>query len=214
MSGIANFLLLAAVAAGLSIWQAQSQSAAVQSATSQSQPSAAQELPQEPPAQSAPSQSQGPASPSSPHEQPQAGEPQAPATTAVGEKRSANIAGKKHGKKKKTSRAKKRKPPTDGPRRVIVRNGGTRESGGQLEPGLPNAEAQRQRHATQQLLRETDTRVKAVAGRKLTPDQQDMLRQITSYMDQSRSADKDGDLVGARNLAMKAHMLCDELVRQ
>jgi len=56
--------------------------------------------------------------------------------------------------------------------------------------------------------------LKNIAQRKLTPDQQDMVRQINSYMEQSHSAIKEGDLGRARSLADKARMLCDALARQ
>jgi outer membrane biosynthesis protein TonB len=101
-----------------------------------------------------------------------------------------------------------------GPKRIVIRRGGTSDSGGQLEPGAPASDAAHQRHTTEQLLQATDDNLKSIAGRKLAPDQQDMVRQITLYMEQSRSADKEGDLGRARNLAMKAHMLSDALVRQ
>ena len=79
---------------------------------------------------------------------------------------------------------------------------------------MPETEANRQRQATERLLQSTDANLKNIARRKLTPDQQDMVRQITSYMEQSRSANNEGDLGRARNLAEKAHMLCDALARQ
>jgi len=92
-----------------------------------------------------------------------------------------------------------------------VRSGGTSDSGGQLEPGVAPADAAHQRQTTDQLLQATDANLKNIAQRKLTPDQQDMVRQITFYVAQSRSANKEGDLERARNLAVKAHMLSDEL---
>ena len=41
-----------------------------------------------------------------------------------------------------------------------------------------------------------------------------VVRQITFYMQQSRSANQEGDLGRARNLAVKASQLCDALARQ
>lgn len=79
---------------------------------------------------------------------------------------------------------------------------------------MPQSEADHQRQATEQILQSTDASLKNIARRKLTPDQQDMVRQVTSYMDQSRSANNEGDLGRARNLAQKARMLCDALARQ
>jgi hypothetical protein len=75
-------------------------------------------------------------------------------------------------------------------------------------------EADHQRQATEQILQSTDASLKNITRRNLTTDQQDMVRQITLYMEQSRSANKEGDLGRARNLAVKAHQLCDALARQ
>ncbi len=75
-------------------------------------------------------------------------------------------------------------------------------------------DAQEQRAGTQQLLQLADVNLKVVTGRALTPDQQDMVRQINMYMEQSRRASDEGDLVRARNLAVKARLLSDALVRR
>lgn len=111
-----------------------------------------------------------------------------------------------------------KKPPDTttgaGPHRIVVRRGGTSDTGGQLEPGVPESEADHQRQATEQLLQSTDASLKKITQRQLTSDQQDMVRQITSYMQQSRSANQEGDLGRARNLAVKARQLCDALARQ
>jgi hypothetical protein len=95
-----------------------------------------------------------------------------------------------------------------------VRRGSTSDTGGQLEPGVSGAEAAHQRHTTEQLLESTDSNLKRIGQRKLNADQQDMVRQISFYMSQARAADREGDLQRARNLALKAHMLSDELARQ
>jgi len=48
----------------------------------------------------------------------------------------------------------------------------------------------------------------------VAPDQQDTLRQVNMYVQQSRLAIEDGDFARARNLALKAHLLSDSLVRR
>lgn len=96
----------------------------------------------------------------------------------------------------------------------MVRRGGTSDTGGLLEPGVPQSQADHQRQATEQMLQSTDASLKKIADRKLTLDQQDMVRQITFYMQQSRSANEEGDLGRAHNLAVKARQLCDALARQ
>lgn len=144
---------------------------------------------------------------------------QAPATEAPpsSEQGSEKKANKRASKKatKKHKKAKTAPENTDaGPRRIVVRRGGTSETGGQLEPGVPQTEADHQRQATERILQSTDGSLKKITQRKLTPDQQDMVRQINFYMEQSHSAIKEGDLGRARSLADKAHMLCDALGRQ
>jgi hypothetical protein len=173
------------------------------------------------PAQGPPPPSQAPAQPSTP-----AGTQEAPATAAppASAKRNKRIS-KKKSWKKKTSKARKPQKRSEekkdadatsdaGPRRIVIRRGGTSDTGGQLEPGAPESEARRQRQATEQLLQSTEARVKDVSGRKLTPEQQDMVRQIDFYIQQARAANREGDLGRARNLAAKAHMLGDALARQ
>jgi len=100
------------------------------------------------------------------------------------------------------------------PKRVVVREGGTVDSGGQLSAGVSDGEASHQRESTSRLLHLTDSNLKAISGRTLTPDQQDILRQVNMYVQQSRSAIGDGDFVRARNLALKAHLLSDTLVHR
>ena len=190
-------LLLATLSWPLLAWQDQSQTA---------------------PTTAPPPSSQAPAQPSS-----STGAQEAPATEAP--PLSAQAPEKKASKKKTAKRttknhrkAKVKKTPETtadtGPRRIVVRRGGTSETGGQLEPGVPQTEADHQRQATERILRSTDGSLKNITQRKLTPDQQDMVRQINFYMEQSHSAIKEGDLGRARNLADKARMLCDALGRQ
>lgn len=179
---------------------------------------AQQDQSQTAPTTAPPPSSQAPAQPSAP-----AGAQQAPATEAPPSSAQApetKASQKKASKKttKKHKKAKAHKPPETtadaGPRRIVIRRGGTSETGGQLEPGVPQSEADHQRQATEQILQSTDASLKNITQRKLTPDQQDMVRQINFYMEQSRSANKEGDLGRARNLADKARMLCDALGRQ
>jgi hypothetical protein len=179
---------------------------------------AQQDQSQTAPATSPPPSSQAPAQPSTPTGAQQAPATEAPPSSANAPKKKSP---KKHASKKKIAKhkkAKSTKPPETtadpGPRRIVVRRGGTSDTGGQLEPGVPQTEADHQRQATEQLLQSTDASLKNISRRKLTPDQQDMARQISFYIEQSRSANKEGDLGRARNLADKAHMLCDALARQ
>jgi hypothetical protein len=80
-------------------------------------------------------------------------------------------------------------------------------------PGMDQNEAAQQRHATEQLLQSTDVTLKAIT-RPLNDDERAMVEQIRNYMAQSRAATTDGDLLRANNLAMKAHLLSDALIKR
>ena len=182
---------------------------------------ARQDQSQTPPATTPPPPSQAPAQPSTPAGTQQAPKTEAPPSSAKTPKKRVPKKKKKTSKKKHVAKHKKPAPKKSpettadaGPHRVVVRRGGTSDTGGQLEPGVPQSEADQQRQATEQMLQSTDASLKKVAQRKLTADQQDMVRQITFYMQQSRSANQEGDLGRARNLAVKARQLCDALARQ
>jgi len=83
----------------------------------------------------------------------------------------------------------------------------------QIVPGLPHDEAMHSRFTTEQLLLSTDQNL-AGLRRALSPSEQDMVAQIRLFMQQSRAAIGEGDLVRARNLALKAHLLSDDLVQR
>lgn len=125
--------------------------------------------------------------------------------------------------KPKPKRAKKTPPPPapapapapapERPSRVVVDQGGARPATGpQLSASLPHESAIHQKLSTAQLLEATDYNLKTIS-RQLTADEQAMMQHIRSYMQQSREATKDGDVERAYNLALKAHLLSDELVK-
>ena len=118
----------------------------------------------------------------------------------------------KSNKPKKKHSSNRSKHP--GPRKVVIRNGSTGDSGGELTPGISEDEAARRKKATEQLLQTTDTNLKTISARQLTSDQAATVRSINSYMEQSRHATKEGDLERARNLAFKAHLLSDSLLHK
>src|SRR5205085_7487808 len=82
----------------------------------------------------------------------------------------------------------------------------------QIVPGLPHDEALHNRLSTEQLLQATDQNLGSIR-RPLTASEQEIVQQIRVYVQQSRTASGNGDQVMARNLAVKAHLLSDELVR-
>jgi hypothetical protein len=67
--------------------------------------------------------------------------------------------------------------------------------------------------STNQLLASTEQNLRSI-NRSLNNDEQNVLSQIRSYVAQSRAALKDQDFERAHNLAVKAHLMTDGLVRQ
>jgi hypothetical protein len=112
---------------------------------------------------------------------------------------------------------KRRKPapsaPNGAPHKIVVREGGASEPAAQIAPGMTPAEAARQRHNAEQLLGATDDKLKGLAGRALDTKQQETVGQIRNYMDDARSALKEGDVRRANTLAQKAHLLSEDLVK-
>ena len=100
------------------------------------------------------------------------------------------------------------------PGRTAVHDGGTPDTiPGEILPGMDQNEAARQRNATEQLLQSTDNTLKGIS-RPLNDDERAMVEQIRNYMAQSRAAATDGDLLRANNLATKAHLLSDALIKR
>jgi len=96
---------------------------------------------------------------------------------------------------------------------VVVRNGGTAEGTVQLTGGTAMARNSPQRANTERLLASTEDELKATAGRQLDSAQQETVKQIHQYQAQSKTALQAGDLELAHNLAVKAHLLADQLVK-
>lgn len=70
-----------------------------------------------------------------------------------------------------------------------------------------------QKQTTTELLDSTEKNLKGLT-RNLSHDEKTMVKQIETYITQSRNATKDGDFERAYNLALKAHLLADALVKQ
>jgi len=107
-----------------------------------------------------------------------------------------------------------RKPaPAGEPRKVVVREGGAVEPPAQIVPGLPPQQASQERQNAVELLSSTEENLKQLSGRILDSRQQETVAQIHNYVDGARSALKDGDTQRAHTLALKAHLLADDLVK-
>jgi len=99
------------------------------------------------------------------------------------------------------------------PRKIVVREGGAKEPAAQIAPGMTPAEATRQRQDAEKLLGSAADRLKRLAGLTLDAPQQETVGQIRNYMDGARSALKEGDVRRANTLALKAHLLSEDLVK-
>ena len=103
-------------------------------------------------------------------------------------------------------------PGETGPTKTVVRNGSAADPTVDLSPGLSPQQASRQMESTNQLLAASDANLKKISGRDLNANQQDTVKQIKNYMEQSRTAATGGDVQRAYNLAVKANLLSAELV--
>jgi hypothetical protein len=101
--------------------------------------------------------------------------------------------------------------PCPAPKKVI-RDGGSSEPSIQLSGGTTGEQAMQQR-STEQLTAATEENLKQISGRQLSASQQDMVTQIKQFMDQSKSAIAAGDSERGHNLAEKAHLLSEDLVK-
>ena len=159
---------------------------------------------QTPPDQSAPSsQSQPEPAPAAPPT-PEQSAPQSQ-TPPSANPAPANHTGKPVNKKKSVA-----KTSVPG-HKVVVRNGGAKDQSPQLSPGMSKQQELHSRETTARLWDTTDANLKSVAGRQMTPAQQNVLDQIRTYLRQSKEASDSGDLARAHTLAYKAHLLSDEL---
>ncbi len=110
------------------------------------------------------------------------------------------------------------KPPevaVNTPPRIIIQEGGTDNSSasGRVAPLNSHTEAAHSQATIEQLLDSTETNLRGIK-RQLSDNEQADVKKIRDFVTQARQAIKDSDLVRAHILAMKAHLLSDELVKQ
>jgi len=115
-------------------------------------------------------------------------------------------------------RQRSRKPPqaspaVDAPEKKVVRNGSTSEPKVQFSSPVSQQQAAQERQKIKQLLAISDANLKKMSGRQLNASQKDTVDQIRNYMEQAVAADKAGDIQRAQNLASKARLLSDDLVK-
>jgi len=99
------------------------------------------------------------------------------------------------------------------PPRITIDHPPTAEGAGDISVGLEHSDEAHQKQSTAQLLQSTENNLKGLT-RNLTSDEQATVTQIRNFLNQSRAAITDNDLVRAHNLALKAHLLSDELVHR
>lgn len=94
-----------------------------------------------------------------------------------------------------------------------MRQGGTSEPSIQLAGSANGSQASHQRDTANRMLGTTEENLKKIAERQLSSNQQEMVNQIRQFVEQSKTAVAAGDLERARNLAWKAQLLSEELVK-
>lgn len=108
---------------------------------------------------------------------------------------------------KPTEVAKNTPPP---PPRVVIQEGGSNADGsGKVSGTSDNSISQA---TTQQLIDVAEANLRSIK-RQLSSEEQTHVAEIRDYIKQSKDATKDGDLARAHNLASKARLLSDDLVK-
>lgn len=174
----------------------------------ESQPSQTETPPAPPPSSAQPETTQ----PAPVPEQPKAEEPKAPTKSVPTKSKTGASKTARHHKRKSAVHASGSTTST-APKKKVVRNGSTNDPTVQLSPGLSQQQASSQRKNTDQLLVSTEANLKKVAHRQLSASQQDTADQIRQYAQQARAAVAAGDVERGHNLAVKAHLLSEELVK-
>jgi hypothetical protein len=178
--------------------------------------------PTEPPKASPPAQEPAPENvqPSPSPEQPKTAEPESKSASATTKSATSKTSTATTASKTSAARTRKRRKrkatahaaPT-APTKTVVRNGSTGEPTVQLSPGLSQQQASSQRQNTTQLLANADANLKKIAAQQLSASQQDTAKQIRQYVQQANTAVAAGDLERGHNLAVKANLLSEELVK-
>ena len=119
-------------------------------------------------------------------------------------------------------KVKKPKPPrkrpapkkaTEEKSKGVVSEGGESQPTGQLSTGIPDGQVQQQRNTTAQLRQATEDNLNSLR-RQLSDAERGVVQQIRNMLQQSKSAENDGDTERAYVLATKAHLLSEELVKR
>jgi hypothetical protein len=96
--------------------------------------------------------------------------------------------------------------------KVVVRNGGSDEPAVNLK-GDNNAVPGSSPGSTEDLMVAAEDNLRKLAGREIDAGQQETVSKIKEFMSQAKAAVAAGDLERGHNLAVKARLLSDELVK-
>jgi len=172
-------------------------------------------MPQQPPATAAPQPTPTP-EPAQVADQPIV---PAPEPTPAEQPKTAEKTRPKHGRH---AAAKKPSPSASGevakntpPKKSVVQpdKTDTPTSIGQISPGPTPADATHSQTSTDQLLQSAESNLNSIT-RQLSKEEEAMRTQIKEFIEQSRNATKQNDPARAHNLAVKARLLSDDLVKQ
>jgi len=161
-------------------------------------------MPQQPPATAAaPQPSPTPEPPAQAADQPIV---PAPTPTPAEQPKTAEKTKPNHGR-----HAAAKKPP-----KIVVQAEKTEPpptSLGKISPGPTPADAANSQSSTDQLLQSAEANLNSIT-RQLSKDEEAMRTQIKEFIEQSKKATNDNDPARAHNLAVKARLLSDDLVKQ
>jgi len=184
-------------------------------------PQAQAPAPSETPAPSSettpPTQATSPATQGTPPPDPGQAQPTEGKAEAQPETQAADETTDKSQTKPARSRTKKSPPSTTArsvPPKIVVKPDTTQPSAtpGQISPGS-SGDVSHNQASTEQLLQSSESNLNGIK-RQLSSDEQAIVAQIRDYITQSRQAIKENDLGRARNLALKAHLLSDDLAKK
>lgn len=141
-----------------------------------------------------------------------------PAPTPAEQPKTAGTPKPKH---ERHTAAKKQSPSAGGevakntpPKRVVpAEKTEPQTSFGQISPGPTPTDATHSQTSTDQLLQGAEANLNSIT-RQLSKDEEAMRTQIKEFITQSRKATTENDPARAHNLAVKARLLSDDLVKQ
>lgn len=116
--------------------------------------------------------------------------------------------------KHKTKKKAPPPPPADStttPPKKVVPHGGTEDPTTHLTPSITDEQSAKSKSANSDALSQAEANLQKVTTRPLTSEQQETADQVKKFVEQSRAADKEGDLQRASTLANKAKLLSDSL---